>query len=58
MQTATLVNIQLKKEDQLKPNELWHFDWDNDTVETYDRASEGLTDEQITEHNARLAAML
>jgi len=57
MQTATLVNIQLKKEDQLKPNELWHFDWDNDTVETHDRASE-MTDEQIQAHNARLAAML
>ena len=30
LQTATLVNIQLKKSDQVKPNQLWHFPWDDE----------------------------
>lgn len=31
LQTATLVNIQLKKSDQVKPNQLWHFPWDDES---------------------------
>lgn len=30
LQTATLVNIQLKKADRVKPNELWKFPWDGE----------------------------
>ncbi len=30
LQTATLVNLQVKKSDRVKPNQLWHFPWDNE----------------------------
>lgn len=55
-QTTILVNIQLKKEDQLKPSELWPFDWDEPTG--IDAELNSMTDEQIKQHNKRLMALL
>lgn len=54
MLAATLVNIQVKDEDKLKPEQLWKFDWDEPEAEP----TAGMTDEQIAEHNRRLMAML
>lgn len=31
LQTATLVNLQVRKRDQVKPNQLWKFPWDDET---------------------------
>ncbi|HNX11611.1 MAG TPA: hypothetical protein PKH68_01355 [Paludibacteraceae bacterium] len=53
LQTATLINIQLKKEDQIKPRDLWRFEWDDQETEN----ESGLTEEQIIEHNNRLSAV-
>jgi len=45
----------LEKGENLTPQELWRFDWDEKSEET---ETTGLTDEQILAHNARLATML
>jgi len=44
LQTATLVNIQLKKEDRIKPRELWSLPWDTET-----EPEEKLDAEQVKE---------
>ena len=59
MQTTKLVNMSgrsLKDGENLTPQEFWPFDWDSSKDLTTD--DEGMTDEQIQAHNARLAAML
>lgn len=49
-QTTDLINIQLKKSDRLKPEQLWKFPWeDEEEAET-----EKMTDEQIREMNERI----
>lgn len=59
LQTCTLINMSgrsLKDGEKLTPAELWPFSWDDKTSSA--TGAEGMTDEQILEHNARLAAML
>lgn len=59
LQTTKLVNMSgrsLKDGENLTPFELWRFDWDEPLPELAE--SETMTDEQIAEHNAKLAAML
>lgn len=33
MQTTTMINIQLKKKDRIKPDQLWTFPWEEDEKE-------------------------
>lgn len=49
-QTVDLLNIQLKKADRLKPEQLWTFPWDAGEEEE----AEELTDEQIKERNEQI----
>jgi hypothetical protein len=53
-QTALLFNIQIAKEDRLTDQQLWPFEWDEQTAPE----ETSLPDEAILAHNARLAAML
>lgn len=47
MQTADLINIQLKKGDRIKPEKLWHFPWDDEDEKI-------LTDEEIKRMNEEI----
>lgn len=49
MQTADLLNIQLKKKDRIKPAQLWAFDWDNEQEE-----EKPVTTEEIKRHNEEI----
>jgi hypothetical protein len=41
LQTADLINIQLKKSDRIKPEKLWHFPWDDEVEQVI------MTDDEI-----------
>lgn len=47
LQTADLINIQLKKSDRVKPDELWRFPWDGDEEEQ-------LSDDEIRRRNEEI----
>lgn len=49
-QTVDLLNIQIKKSERMKPEQLWKFPWeDEEEVEV-----EKMTDEQIKEYHERI----
>lgn len=50
MQTADLLNIQLKKKDRIKAAELWRFPWDDEG----DERQRPQTDEEIRRHNEEI----
>jgi hypothetical protein len=50
MQTADLLNIQLKKKDRIKAVELWRFPWDDEDGER----QRPQTDEEIRRHNEEI----
>lgn len=56
MQTCSLMNNTRKLEDQLKPKELWQFDWDLSASQNTEESN--LTDQEIKANNTRLATML
>ena len=47
LQTADLVNVQLKKEDRIAPRDLWTFPWENEDKDEQDPA-------ELIEQNKRL----
>ena len=49
VQTAFLVNIQLRESDRMTPAQMWKFSWDDEEEET-----ELMTDEEIERHNLEM----
>lgn len=49
IQTAFLVNIQLKESDRMSPEQMWKFPWDNE-----EEQAELMTDEEIERHNLEM----
>lgn len=52
-QTVDLLNIQMKKSDRLKPEQLWRFPWDAEEEERTD-----LTDDEIKAYNDEIIKRL
>lgn len=55
--TSILINIQLAKEDKIKPEELWPFTWDKEKEED-EGAFETITDEERLRREDEMAKML